>query len=484
MSKERLEALRRNQNEVLSLTPMDSQELITLVIAQQTLRQSLEEIRLVLNTLTSKFILEPVDISRVNVLQNELSIELQQLEMYERELKVAAHPDNVTREQIPATLVIIKQPFPRSVKQNKPMEDGVTLRLLTGVYYKVCATGLVRADVITDYTTRSKKNPTTVQNNLKPIQNNVAVFNDLIFPNGTRKKTIRLKFSVDVQMQLPNGSSFGATLESNLSQPFIVKTNENQWEESEGILLKYESFGNALQTSWCQFANALQKRYLAATRQDIQKPIRPLSVQDINYLYQLKFSMSSQAIYPTKDTLITTEQFDRFWEWFGPALQKIRYQRHLCPMWTKGLICGLINRTEADKVLTNASVGTFMIRISERCAGGFALAYVAQDPKSENRLIRHYLIQPDDVFGAKKTLPDFLGQARNFNYLVQLDTDADGNRIYRQVNKDMSLGEYYSKRKFDNPYGYDSQLEAGMGNLTINSQPNSPMVNIATSNSK
>jgi hypothetical protein len=142
---------------------------------------------------------------------------------------------------------------------------------------------------------------------------------------------------VEVQMQLPNGSSFTKILgmleflfyclefvcfnepivinvililfkllpqidivfafdtwficlESNASQPFIVKTNENQWEESEGILLKMETFGDALETSWCQFANTLQKRYLAATKQDIQKPTRPLSVQDINYLYQLKFA--------------------------------------------------------------------------------------------------------------------------------------------------------------------------------------------------
>jgi hypothetical protein len=35
----------------------------------------------------------------------------------------------------------------------------------------------MRADVITDYTTRSKKNPTAVQNNIKPIHNFVAVFN-------------------------------------------------------------------------------------------------------------------------------------------------------------------------------------------------------------------------------------------------------------------------------------------------------------------
>jgi hypothetical protein len=75
-----------------------------------------------------------------------------------------------------------------------------------------------------------------------------------------------------------------------VSQPFIVKTNENQWEESEGTLLRIEAFGDATETLWCKFANALQKRYIAATKQDIQAPLRPLFIQDLNYLYQLKFS--------------------------------------------------------------------------------------------------------------------------------------------------------------------------------------------------
>jgi hypothetical protein len=126
-----------------------------------------------------------------------------------------------------------------------------------------------------------------------------------------------------------------------------------------------------------------------------------------------------------------------------------------------------------------------MVRLSERCAGGFAIAYVAQDPATETRVIRHYLIQPDDIFGAKKTLPDFLGQARNFNYIVQIHTDVNGNRIYRQVNKDEFLGEYYSKRNFDNLYGYDNELENGMSKLSLNTtQPNTPVPINSTFNSK
>jgi len=193
-----------------------------------------------------------------------------------------------------------------------------------------------------------------------------------------------------------------------------------------------------------------------ATKQDLQKPRRPLSLQDLNYIFHIKFAHDNSLI-PAKDTMITEKQFDKFWEWFGPGLHKIRYQRHLCPLWERGLICGFISRSEADKVLMNATPGTFLIRLSERCPGQFAIAYVCQDAQTSEPKIRHYLVQPDDVFGAKKTLPDFLGQARNFTHLVQINTCND-KRVYRQCDKNATLGEFYAKRSFENPYGYDDSL--------------------------
>jgi hypothetical protein len=47
--------------------------------------------------------------------------------------------------RVPALLLITKQPFPRSVKQGKPMEDSVTVRLLTGTYYQVRA---INGDIV------------------------------------------------------------------------------------------------------------------------------------------------------------------------------------------------------------------------------------------------------------------------------------------------------------------------------------------------
>jgi hypothetical protein len=284
----------------------------------------------------------------------------------------------------------------------------------------------------------------------------------LILPHGTRKKTIHLKFSVEVQITRRDGSSIKRVVESDGSKPFIVKTNENQWEESEGILLKTDAFGSQNEVPWYKFVNSLQKRYLLATKQDLQKPARPLSVQDINYIFHIKFTGPSHMHLPSKDSVITVKQYEHFWGWFGPGLHKIRYQRHMCPLWVRGLICGFINRTEADQVLAKAPTGTFLIRFSERHPGGFAIAYVA----SEEPLIRHYLIQPDDVFGAKKTLPDFLGSAKNFDFVVQINTDDEGNRIYRQLGKDASLAEFYAKRNTEDTDGYDNQLDTASKKLS------------------
>lgn len=108
-----------------------------------------------------------------------------------------------------------------------------------------------------------------------------------------------------------------------------------------------------------------------------------------------------------------------------------------------------------------------MIRLSERHPGGFAIAYVAV----EEPLIRHYLVQPDDVFGAKKTLPDFLGSAKNFEFVVQINTDDDGNRIYRQLSKDASMAEFYAKRNTEDTDGYDNQLDTAgrkLGAMSLN----------------
>ncbi len=53
----------------------------------------------------------------------------------------------------------------------------------------------------------------------------------LKFLNGTRKNPVTLKFSMQVQVA---GGPGTVTVESPPSNPFIVITNECQYEESDG----------------------------------------------------------------------------------------------------------------------------------------------------------------------------------------------------------------------------------------------------------
>lgn len=128
------------------------------------------------------------------------------------------------------------------------------------------------------------------------------------------------------------------------------------------------------------------------------------------------------------------------------------------------LICAFISRREAEQILSNASEGTFLVRLSERSPGSFALAHVAEkksDMGLTERYVRHYLLQPEDVVGAHKTLPDFLAHEKLTN-IVQLETNRQGHRRYIKLDKDEAIGEFYSPRVKEGgkqqPDGYERRL--------------------------
>ena len=60
-------------------------------------------------------------------------------------------------------------------------------------------------------------------------------------PSPPPKKVAKLQFSMDAQITTPKGN-IQIPIQSESSAPFIVFTNESQWEESESILLKKDCF--------------------------------------------------------------------------------------------------------------------------------------------------------------------------------------------------------------------------------------------------
>ena len=117
-------------------------------------------------------------------------------------------------------------------------------------------------------------------------------------------------------------------IQGGQSAPFIVFTNESQWEESEGILLKKDCFSTN-DVTFERFANYLQMHFLRSTRQDPYNPERGLSIHDLNYISRAHLNGKNH---------ISKSDFDEFLKWFGKVLRKIRHQQNFHVLWVKVFI--------------------------------------------------------------------------------------------------------------------------------------------------
>jgi hypothetical protein len=311
-----------------------------------------------------------------------------------------------------AALVISKQPFPKSVKKDSKLgtTDPVAVTLIRGPKTEVRPMSKVKANLLyEDYS--AKKDSLTIANDTQDLDpQGEAAFSDIRFPNGTRLKMVRLQFNVQVQHVVVGGAMASTTLESDPSDPFVIITNENQWQASAGILLKKDAFDVLPETTWPQFANTLQLHYLRATRQSVDNPTRVLSRDDLDYIFTAKFDSK---------THINQKECEEFWEWFGKALHKIRHQKHFGSLWLRGFIYGFVSKPDAERLLYSQRPGSFVIRFSESTPGKLTVAYVKSDIMTGRLEIKHYMIDPRDK-KETQTLPEFLAGHENLLYWIQV----------------------------------------------------------------
>jgi hypothetical protein len=332
-------------------------------------------------------------------------------------------------------------------------DEVVVVQLLSGASTQFTSFSMVNANVIWDAPQVKGAGKVFLKDSevLDPTTR-TATFRFKV-NGGTRKVPVSLKFSLQAQI-----NNHAVTIESTPSQPFVVITNECQYEESVLLLLKRQLFASdSVDTvcAWPSLANKLQRQFLLGTRQDLVKPQRALSSRETAFIHAKFFNNTPQ---------ITLKQLEQFWTWFGPTLQKVRYQRHVASMWTAGLIYGLIERQNVHRILLHQEVGACLIRFSENHPGFFAISYKIFDDDLE-KSVRHYLVTADDV-GTKKTLPDFLGESAQFKFIAQVSdqVDANGEPRLKFVPKDIVLDAWYAKKTAAGTLsinGYDTQLTGG-----------------------
>lgn len=149
-----------------------------LVGRQSHQRKIIDNLRDDINNLMDSRLLHPSEYGELVKLKDKLHIESVQLQLYQEELS------QFTRQEINkpiAALLVTGQPFPKSIRQNKTIESEVEVTLLTGARQEIVVREPCVAKIVSYNTTRgNKKHPVVVQNNSKPVDNNVAIFNVLI----------------------------------------------------------------------------------------------------------------------------------------------------------------------------------------------------------------------------------------------------------------------------------------------------------------
>lgn len=429
-------------------------------------------------------VLSSAEVERSSVISDDLTFVLANLDILTAELNAylawiregSAMP---TLSQL-TNLVIMRAPFPSIWMKRNQMTDSesVYVKLIHGCSVTLNSVSEVRATILSHTSYAAKTAPA------KPIIDNDIFAMDpttlmaacgFVYTAGSRKDVAQTRFSMTVQ-----GTCFAtsvlvnrgvenvvteevAALTTENSKPFIVITNECQYGETFGILFHKDAFeyqwmtagaeplptvtdangittlenGTLPEIPWPLFANSIQRYFLRASKQDFLQPKRGLSIYDLDHIHSHFFNSQ-----PTVDY----KSFQRFWDWYGKVLHRLRYQRHVAALWTEGLIFGMVGREGVCEQLVSRPPGTFLMRFSESSAGFIAVGYRVS---GANAGIKNYLVKQEDTASATvKTLPDFIRSRPEFSVILQYTGQhlEDGFPVLYPIHKDFALKAYCAAR--------------------------------------
>jgi len=398
------------------------------------LRDVIKQHQLEFEIVKNECMLRPEDFNSLIMLEEKLLTHLSpQLGIYEIEFEQII--TNSIHNECPLVLTILHQENAGPIFKDKPIGPFI-LKLLRGATITDLQVSSVYPEVM-DFGSndRLKKNSKEVMNSKMNFnEEGIAKFTELKFSTGTFPNFISLKFVANVTFSI-GPSIFSRKIESFQTKPYIVMTNNgSQWKEATGSWIKEEAFGDMTKISTAKFYNYLQRNYLLASKQDCASVKRPLELTDFDYLIQAKLRQEVGR------TSIQQKEFLRFWDWIGPGLKKIRFQKYMSNLFQGGYLLCFSSMDNANHLLHDKPLGTFLVRFSERCDGEFVISYVHKTG------VRHYLVQQDDVTDKKKTFIDFLGQSNLFQNILQVQiSPTNGEKVFTLQDKHKVLDRYYKK---------------------------------------
>eukprot|EP01130_Rhizamoeba_saxonica_P017861 TRINITY_DN876_c0_g1_i4.p1 TRINITY_DN876_c0_g1~~TRINITY_DN876_c0_g1_i4.p1 ORF type:complete len:616 (-),score=104.47 TRINITY_DN876_c0_g1_i4:1129-2976(-) len=435
-----LDVLRSEQSHVLSSEAGEEtdKKVKELQEKEDNLKLQIEREISMVSNISTMVVLEAEWITQIRGFKTILQSAKTQLEIYQSELIQMTSPMHLANRQY--RLVIMNEPVTHVIFKGKVMENPFVLRLLHGATYKVDNTSEVVALLETHGLKHKVKNP--LVNDVSQLDGYLfhAHFNNIKVNISSRMNVLNLKFAVNVRIGDSN-----VQVESSLSNPFIVITNESQWCDAISKLLQLECFQGQHdhQISWPFFCNKIQEQFILNTRPKTTLAERPITYHEFQYF--------KQKIIGQKNT-VTLNEAQTWFAGFSQIQRAIRFKRHIYSLWVSGFIYCFMSKESCTNVLAQQGIGTFILRFSESQPGLFAIAYVAALPNGvgANR-VKHYLVKSEDI-GPRKSLPDFIRRKEQFQYILKIDPRT--GKVNRFA-KEEAFSKYYSKRKPTViPYGY------------------------------
>jgi hypothetical protein len=268
-----------------------------------------------------------------------------------------------------------------------------------------------------------------IHNNVEKLTSDNLVTFDFRFPAGTRNKPCNIRLHVKGVVTLPNGSkSKTVEIVSKPTNRFIITTNECQFETAELKLLVMDLFGAASNNThpWSGFVNALNLRWMRATRQEAESGIsvakdrRVLSVDDYRFV---------SSFFANAPNYVTRDEVVKFYSFFGKATHHYRHNLAFRQLMMEGIVWGFLSKSQSVSQLEPHPIGSFIIRVSESSPGSFCLSW-----KSDDHTVRHALLDAKLLAPPASNLVEFLSGKSFLKFVCQpFECDESGHRNMKPV---------------------------------------------------
>lgn len=244
-----------------------------------------------------------------------------------------------------------------------------------------------------------------MSNHVQPFaQQGRVQFTEFKFSKPTRQKLVRLVFETNVTFS--NGKK--ATVKSAPTYPLLVYSHQKQHQASYLSLLLHYAFPKGPdETTWPTFVNTFNEIMCSQLLSETAPRVVGLGSTDLEFICSKYFGGSRNTVSRAGVT--------EFFEFAGPFLFALCFNRDYVLMWEEGYIAGFAPREGVD--LTKYGPGSFLLRFSTGAPGELVISFVP----SKGDTTKHYLIREGDVAPKSRAgLAVFLSNQHNLQHMLRL----------------------------------------------------------------